>query len=191
MPVVQQLTLQRDIVDVPKGTTILIVTPSRESKSTSGVARALRRAGFTDDQFDKTVNEASNWQFQVMSEMDPGELNLQLAKFSEPIYGDPSSTSTSSNLANTVHTNTSTNSNDFFTGDYWEFWENTLGNFIYLLFPIPLVLWLPYLIIKSLWWLLKVPFYILLYLLKGAFWVLRGILYIVTFGMIDDIFDNK
>lgn len=86
MPVVQQLTLRKSIGDIPKGTKIMIVAPSESSRTNSGILSALRRVGFTDDQFNKNITDPSNWEYHIMKEEEPGELNLILAKFSQPIH---------------------------------------------------------------------------------------------------------
>ncbi len=183
MPVVQKLTLRQTMGDIPKGTQILVVTKSKADRSTSGILPALRKAGYTDDQFifatsDGLLEDASNWEYRVMSEEDPGELNLSLSRFSQPIF-----TNTKFHGKNAVVNRIDVNSGNepLLTGAYWEFWKRSLGNLFWLFFIILFVLWIPFIILK--------------FILKLAVWGFVNVLNICTFGLLDldtdwdDLFD--
>ena len=85
MPIVQKLTLRQTIGDIPKGTQIMVVTQTKSDRSTAGILPALRKAGYTDDQFFGFIDDADNWKYRVMPEEDPGELNLTLSRFKQPL----------------------------------------------------------------------------------------------------------
>ena len=183
MPVVQKLTLKCRIGSIPKGTEIKIVTPDESSNQNSGILSALRKAGFTDDQFDHNITKASNWTYSVMREEDPGELNLQLARFSRPIYNDyeiNDNRNKGHNSIVNVSSNVSLNES-ILTGRYWNFWKKTLGSFfwIFVIFLFPL--WVVCIIIK--------------FIFKFCIWGMINVLNICTFGLLDldtdwdDIFD--
>lgn len=180
MPVVQQLTLLRSVGDIPEGTQIMVVTRTKSDRSTDGILPALRKAGYTDDQFlsahPDDLTDVSNWKYSVMPEEDPGELNLTLARFSQPIW-----TSTPSHGRNAVRTITDGDSEPILSGAYWDFWKRALGSFFWLFFIILLPFWIPFVILK--------------FLFKFAIWIFINILNFCTFGILDldtdwdDLFD--
>lgn len=181
MPVVQKLTLCRPIGDIPKGTQIMVVTRTKSDRSTAGILPALRKAGYTDDQFISGFSEGlmddSNWEFRVMPEEDPGELNLKLARFTQPIYTNHKIHGKNA----VVNINNNNDSEPILTGAYWNFWKRTLGHFFWLFFIILLPLWIPFAIFK--------------FFFKLAIWGFINIFNICTFGLFDldtdwdDIFD--
>ena len=189
MPIVQKLTLRQSIGDIPKGTQVMVVTQTKSDRSTTGILPALRKAGYTDDQFieaasDGRIDDSSKWEYSVMPEEDPGEVNLALARFSQPIY-----THTTFHGKNAVNCTTilSNQSNEpILTGAYWDFWKRALGNFFWLFFIFLFALWIPFIIIKfAAWGFVKIPFIILKFILKFAAWGFVNILNICTFGLLD------
>ncbi len=187
MPVVQQLTLLHDIGRVPKGTKIKIVTPSIEEQTTAGIFRALRKAGFTDDQFNNKLTYASNWKYKPLPNEDPGELNLQLARFSEPIYGEqyerkPMLHQNQDSIKNTNIGNNQHQHEPLFSGPFWGFWKELLGGF----FWIALIFLLP----------LSFVFYLIKWIFKFILFLFLNILNLITFGLfdlgrdLDDFFDD-
>lgn len=184
MPVVQQLTLLRSVGDIPEGTQIMVVTRTKSDRSTDGILPALRKAGYTDDQFlsahPDDLTDVSNWKYSVMPEEDPGELNLTLAKFSQPIY-----TTTTFHGRNAVRTRTNVitdgDSGPILSGAYWDFWKRALGSFFWLFLMILFPLWIIFVILK--------------FFCKFAIWIFINILNLCTFGILDldtdwdDLFD--
>ncbi|MDE7159703.1 MAG: hypothetical protein K2O24_02490 [Muribaculaceae bacterium] len=175
MPIVQKLTLRQPFGDIPKGTQIMVVTQTKSDRSTSGILPALRKAGYTDDQFIEAMSEgliedASNWEYRVMPEEDPGELNLSLARFSQPIF-----TNTTFHGKNAVgdRINVGNNSGNepILTGAYWDYWKRTTGNLFWVFFVILFALWIPFIILK--------------FILKFVAWGFVNILNICTFGLLD------
>ena len=190
MSIVQKLTLRQTIGDVPKGTQIMIVTQTKSDRSTTGILPALRKAGYTDDQFveamsDGSIEDASNWVYRAMPEEDPEELNLSLARFSQPIFSN--TTSYERNAAvNRINEDVNSGNEPILTGAYWDFWKRTTGNLFWLFF-LPLLILFSILkfiqIITS--GFLKTPFLILKFILKFAVWLFVCILNICTFGLLD------
>lgn len=189
MPVVQKLTLCQTIGDVPKGTQILVVTNTKSDYSTHGILPALRRAGYTDDQFISDyfneLTDESNWNYQVMPEEDPGELNIKLAKFSQPIYTNHIFRGKNAVVNGTSAIDIQYNES-ILTGAYWDFWKRTLGNFFWLFFIILFILWFPFVILKYICWgIIKLPFVILRFIFAFVAWVFMIVLNICTFGLLD------
>lgn len=154
MPVVQRLTLRQTIGDIPKGTQILVVTKSESDRSTSGILPALRKAGYTDDQFivieatsDDSIEDASNWEYMAMPEEDPGELNLSLSRFSQPIFTNDTFHGKNA-VANRINVGNNHTNEPLLTGAYWDYWKRTTENFFWLFFIILFVLWIPFNILK-------------------------------------------
>ena len=175
MPIVQKLTLRQSFGDIPKGTQVMVVTQTKSDRSTTGILPALRKAGYTDDQFieaasDGRIDDSSKWEYSVMPEEDPGEVNLALARFSQPIY-----THTTFHGKNAVVNCTTIHSNQsnepILTGAYWDFWKRALGNFFWLFFIFLFALWIPFIIIK--------------FILKLAAWGFVNVLNLCTFGLLD------
>ncbi|MDE6567842.1 MAG: hypothetical protein K2K70_08960 [Lachnospiraceae bacterium] len=163
----------------------MVVTNTKSDRSTSGILPALRKAGYTDDQFieaaaDGLIEDDSNWEYRAMPEEDPGELNLSSARFSQPIF-----TNTTFQGRNAVvkRTNVSNNSGNepILTGVYWDFWKRKTGNLFWLFFLPLFVLWIPFIILK--------------FILKLVVWGFVNVLNICTFGLFDldtdwdDLFD--
>lgn len=175
MPIVQKLTLRQSIGDIPKGTQIMVVTQTKSDRSTSGILPALRKNGYTDDQFilaasDGMIDNASNWEYQTMPEEDPGELNLALARFSQPIYTNTTFHGRNAVVNRTTIANKQSN-DPILTGAYWDFWKCALGNFFWLFFIFIFALWIPFIILKC--------------VLKFVAWGFVNILNICTFGLFD------
>ena len=187
MPVVQKLTLNCRIGSIPKGTEIKIVTPDESTHLNSGILSALRKSGFTDDQFDSNITKTSNWTYRVMREEDPGELNLQLARFSRPIYNDyelDNNRNTNRNRIVNVNGNFTGNvsaNEPILTGGYWDFWKKTLGSFFWIAVIFLFPLWIVCIILK--------------FIFKFCIWCMINVINICTFGLFDlgrdwdDIFD--
>ena len=175
MPIVQKLTLRETIGDIPKGTQIMVVTKTEKDRSTCGILPALRKAGYTDDQFieatsDGLIEDVSNWEYRAMPEEDPGELNLALARFSQPIYTNTTFHGSNA-VVNRINMGNNSGNEPFLTGAYWDYWKRKTGNLFWLFFIILFALWIPFIILK--------------FILKFAAWGFVNILNICTFGLLD------
>ena len=145
MPTVHQITLRKNDSKVPKGTTLLIVTSSSADHSTADIVpRALRKAGYADEEF-QNILSSIDWDWKTVSD-DPAYANKisnELRKYQLPVQSANSTHNTEFSKSKSKKAKTSSGSTGrgYFGMSRWN--------------PICWIIWIILLPFKIVWWILK------------------------------------